>query len=80
MYFGVYREVTTPAPAIPSQSRPIHPTPNTHFVHQRVLGVGFHVCFGIYGGGGGDLMRVWVGAGRGVLEVVQRVGEGSEGE
>lgn len=44
-------KLTTPAPGNSRQTPIFNPTPNTHFVPQCVLGVGFHVCFGIYGAG-----------------------------
>ena len=68
---------TAPAPAIPSQSHPINPTPLSLFVPQSKRGVGFYVCFGIFGGAGAVGDGVWVGVQREGLEVVQRVGEGS---
>lgn len=55
VYLALYREVTAPAPAIPSQSHPINPTPLSPFVPQSKRGVGFYVCFGIFGGRGRGL-------------------------
>lgn len=79
MYFEVYSQLTTPAPAIPRQNSPRKPTPNTLFVPQCVLGVGFMFVLE-YMGAGVVVEGVWVGVQREVLEGVQRVGDGSEGE
>lgn len=58
LYFWVYPDLflklTTPAPAISSQSHPINPTPLSHFVPQAREVSGFYGFFGIYGGGGGQ--------------------------
>lgn len=56
LYFWVYPDLflklTTPAPAISSQSHPINPTPLSHFVPQAREVSGFYGFFGIYGGRG----------------------------
>lgn len=80
MYFGVYREVTTPAPVNPRQNPSFTPTPLSRFVPQvRVVSVFLWVFWHIRG-------RGWLVMGfglvqeEGILEGCRGLGDGSEGE
>lgn len=75
----MYRELTTPAPGNPRQNHCFNPTPPPRFVPQIGGGVGFHVVFGIFGGGGGQVGVFRLVSEREVLEVMQRGGEGVRG-
>ncbi len=79
MYFGVYREVTAPAPVNPRQNPSFTPTPLSHFVPQvRVVSVFLWVFWHIWGAGAVS-EGVWVGAWREVLGRCRGSGDGSEG-